>query len=638
MKKLFLIPSLVFVQYFCFAQPVINSFTPQSAAPLSQVTITGSGFSNTASNNIVFFGVARAIVNAASVNQLTVTVPAGASYARLSITTDKLTAFSQLAFNPVTGYGTYNFDPASFDAPLPLFNTGSQAKFTVHVNDFNSDGKPDIIGGDSISTNISIIGNTSYASGYLNNNSFVYNSPINVNAYENYACQVSDFNGDGKSDLAIGGYATPSSVRVFTNQSSANSISLSSPAIINTSGSIPALATGDIDNDGKIDLVTFISSLAGSLQILKNTTPLNGNISFDTLTRIACPDPSLVQGIAVADIDGDGKQDIVYGNWFNNSLYVLLNASTGSNISFNNPIAFTVASYPRKVIVTDIDNDGSVDIICCSESGILSIFRNTSTAGNLLLSPRVELPTGNRTIDMCVGDFDGDGKPDIACSVNVNYSANSYIALFKNNSTAGNLDFTARVEIKVTNAYGIACGDIDKDGMQDIVAGCNYTDGKLGVLRNRITTTVPFQLCPPAGSGVLQSNFTGTFYQWELSTDSVNFSAITDNSNFSGSGSGVLQLNNINSSWYGYQFRCVLNQGYNRIFTLTFKNIWTGAVDSTWENPANWSCNTLPDGNTDVLITGGTVVLGSDVSCRSIKVSPSAFFTVLPGFTLTVTH
>lgn len=63
--------------------PIITSFTPATAEIGYSVTISGSGFSSVASQNKVFFGATQAIVTAATNSQLTVTVPAGATYAPL---------------------------------------------------------------------------------------------------------------------------------------------------------------------------------------------------------------------------------------------------------------------------------------------------------------------------------------------------------------------------------------------------------------------------------------------------------------------------------------------------------------------------------------------------------------------------
>ena len=64
--------------------------------------------------------------------------------------------------------------------------------------------------------------------------------------------------------------------------------------------------------------------------------------------------------------------------------------------------------------------------------------------------------------------------------------------------------------------------------------------------------------------------------------------------------------------------------------------VWTGAVDSSWENPANWSCNNLPTATSNVIIYSGTVVINSDVMVNRLTVKPGVTVTVNSGYNLTV--
>jgi|GEM_PF-5745672 len=151
-------------------------------------------------------------------------------------------------------------------------------------------------------------------------------------------------------------------------------------------------------------------------------------------------------------------------------------------------------------------------------------------------------------------------------------------------------------------------------------------------------TTPPINTLCPGGSRTLASNISGLSYQWQMSTDSITFNNISDNSNFLGTNSGTLYIQNIPSSWYGHQFRCVVNGITNSsVYTIIFTNFWTGSVNTSWENPANWSCGSVPDGYTDVVIGPGmTVVLNSNTSVGSLTLDPSSSFTVNPPYTLTI--
>jgi hypothetical protein len=149
-------------------------------------------------------------------------------------------------------------------------------------------------------------------------------------------------------------------------------------------------------------------------------------------------------------------------------------------------------------------------------------------------------------------------------------------------------------------------------------------------------TLPPAGNCP--GSNVsITSNISGASYQWQVNTGG-GFSNITNGGNYSGATTATLQISNAPSSFYGYQYRCNVAGVFSTVTTLKFVDTWTGAVSNLWNVAGNWSCNVIPDGNTDVIIDKGTPVLNVNGSCRSIKVSNGANFHANAGFTLQVTH
>lgn len=101
-------------------------------------------------------------------------------------------------------------------------------------------------------------------------------------------------------------------------------------------------------------------------------------------------------------------------------------------------------------------------------------------------------------------------------------------------------------------------------------------------------------LCPPSGNKAITSDINGSSYQWQIN-NGTGFANITDNANYTGSSTGTVQLNNIPSSWAGYELRCLVDGNYSEPFTLKFVEQWTGAVNTAWENVGNWSCTGLPD-------------------------------------------
>lgn len=146
------------------------------------------------------------------------------------------------------------------------------------------------------------------------------------------------------------------------------------------------------------------------------------------------------------------------------------------------------------------------------------------------------------------------------------------------------------------------------------------------------------ELCP-SGSKSLYSNTGGNAIQWQVSTDGTNFTNVNDNSNYSGSNTGTLNLINVPSSWYGNIYR-VLSNGVSNgkiTYNLKFVNRWNG-TNNNWENTAGWSCGSLPDANTDVIIKSGNVIINADTTVRSITVAAGATLTVATGVNLTVLH
>ena len=141
----------------------------------------------------------------------------------------------------------------------------------------------------------------------------------------------------------------------------------------------------------------------------------------------------------------------------------------------------------------------------------------------------------------------------------------------------------------------------------------------------------------PGGSTVFKINLAGTTYQWQLDTGS-GFADIADNGNYSGTNTSTLQLSNMASTCRDYQFRCVVDGVSCNSVKLTFTDTWTGAVNTSWENPGNWSCGQVPDANTDVIINGGTVIVNSNPEIRSLQLNPTANFTVNSDSKFTINH
>jgi len=411
--RLLCLCALMFFPLLLFSQPTISSVAPLTGAVGTTVTISGNNFSATPSANIVRFGTVTAPVTGATATSLTVTVPVGASYKPITVTTGGLTAYSYKPFS------TTFSDPGQFTATS--FSTA---------------------------TNVTT-GNT----------------PLGITAM--------DFDGDGLTDLATANWID-NTVSVFLNTSTTGSASFLQQYISTLpSGYVPqALAAGDLDGDGKPDLV-MANSNTYDLAVFQNTST-QGHISFAQLPPIA--EAGYGNWVAVGDLNGDGKPDIAVAESSSSTISVFPNTSTVGSISFGTPYQlFLPSNYgPWAIAIADFDNDGMPDLVVSdSGPGYVSVFRNKGTVGGALsFGSRKDITVGNYTEGIAVGDIDGDGLPDIVAANNVDNT----LSILRNTCTPGTLSFAVTTQSTGTGPYAVAIADLDGDGHPDIASVSNGVD------------------------------------------------------------------------------------------------------------------------------------------------------------------
>lgn len=147
-----------------------------------------------------------------------------------------------------------------------------------------------------------------------------------------------------------------------------------------------------------------------------------------------------------------------------------------------------------------------------------------------------------------------------------------------------------------------------------------------------------YQVCQGSSTVTFTASPGGSTYQWQVDTGS-GYTNISNGVNYSGATTATLQLNNANTSLTGYKYRAVVNGTNGKEYILRFKNVWTGAVSTSWFTAGNWSCGIVPDQYTDVVIPPGAVrypTLTANTVIRSLKMLKDAPVIINTGVKLDV--
>jgi hypothetical protein len=346
----------------------------------------------------------------------------------------------------------------------------------LKIGDFNGDGKLDILVASQSGSKVAIVS----VSVLLGNGDGTF-QPQKVTNIANSNClclAVGDFNGDGKLDLAI-----PVSVPQLGYSAMAvmlgNGDGTFQSAITANPGPFPTpnqLEATDINGDGKPDLLAGNAGTVGpGIAVLLG----NGDGTFQQPKNT--PVATGVTLFAMADFNGDGKLDVVFGAA--SQFEVLPGNGDGT---FGPPLSttFTVPTPATFLIAADLNGDGKPDLMFSGTYFVTALLGKGDGTFHT-----TGLHTSIPAFDATVGDFDGDGKVDIATVWVAATVWGGYVGLAS--LALGNGDGTFQVStfvsvLKQGNfqfGSSIAAGDLNGDGNTDLVEfGAGNQNGLIAVL------------------------------------------------------------------------------------------------------------------------------------------------------------
>lgn len=309
------------------------------------------------------------------------------------------------------------------------------------------------------------------------------------------ALATGDFDGDGLADLAAATGAAKT-VLVFLNGADPNNshkLAFSSaPISVDAGSSADGVAAADLDGDGATDLV--LASPDGPDRLLMNT----GAASF---ASVELPGGNAASAaVAVADLNGDGLPDLAFANSGANTIYINGGAGAYTRSELRG------AGNSVAVVAADFTGDALPDLVFANADGSATLYVNT---GGAAFGDPVPIDTGPTT-SVAADDFDGDGALDLVFGQTAGASPANRV--YVNTTAGGSPSFFAAAELGGAGTVDVLADDFDLDGLEDVItinaAGGHelYTNGGAA---NTTFLLHPEQFSSSGALGAVAGKFNG---------------------------------------------------------------------------------------------------------------------------------
>lgn len=480
--------------------PAISNISKKNLYPKGTIVITGSGFSSNSSNLRVIFGHVEGQIISSSDFSIEVEVPPAAKFSNVEVinTSSRRMTKSKDKFLP-TFYGN-GFTVADFSSSTTF--TSPQELRDICSCDLNSDGKPDLITSKfSAASDIMVMKNTTNSA---TPDIVTFDKELHSVGFSTDHISCGDVDGDGRPDLVLtkGGSTNRNAVFLMLNKSTATSIILNAPFSIPLDVNHVATQANirDLNGDGRPEVIVT-NTTTNVIYILQNdpSKPLGANPFITPATKIAVTGTSNTYGLDVQDMDGDGLPDIIVNPISSPDHFILLNQSSAT-IAFGEAQKITLPGELRNVTTADLSNDGKPDIISTSTNTnrALVLINNSSPGSVQFSSTPITLTTDNGPWGVSVSDIDGDTYPDIM----VSHQLTATVNVFLHDGNNASPSFSRHVIPTARPARNLVTGDFNGDGKPDIAVATHVIGTySVDILRNtichkpKILNEAPIYIC-----------------------------------------------------------------------------------------------------------------------------------------------
>ena len=436
--------------------------------------------------------------------------------------TQTIYVFRNLGTGGTVGVSSFATPVSLSVATVPLSGVSALSMGEITVTDVDSDGRLDIT---TIASkgegHLVVYRNTSTAG------SISFASPV-VFSYGYYSSQLrttsADFDGDGRIDFAYTTGTSPGGIWLNQNLSTPGNVLFAYAQYIGPNNGRSDISVGDLNGDGKPELI----ATRGSFEIHENTS-VPGTISFNTPLLLT---GTSIVNFAIEDLDADNKADLIWGGGA--QVYFSRNIHSGgalSAASFDTPFQVPhLASNTYHIAVSDINGDGKPDVVATGDID-MAIFQNrggaalsaTSFTNSTLYQASVGATSRIYPSAPVIADLDGDNKPEVMLShTNYNISATAKgVYIFHNES------YPAPVINSITPSSGTVNDDVTLTG-DFMFTGNDSPTLRLNKINSVVNSTTNTSTVTRAPAGAMSGKFAVTNHGLTGYSSNFNVTFTTD--------------------------------------------------------------------------------------------------------------